>query len=299
MERDAVMEHTPFPAMFPEIRDEALFVQFTEQLFDSGFLFDDAKETEIKQGERLIREFYGQANDVIMHYLSQIHLEHFIHYLEVHQWKKKELREKIRAKILNTFEQLSYGSHHSFNVRRNIRLELLKLHHQTFHEFLLYITAYYHLCLHGKIAGFEEVQSSDTAPLPEPKATVSSQKPLIPEAFPDDESLEELGSLNDSAKEEDEADVVYGEGEITHKACLEFIRNYPDSAIKFLFRLDLDGKALPQSILQIYRNWEMRGMKRGHVRTIILKTMEWERFPVDDTIQELANTLKDQIFTLK
>ena len=110
----------------------------------------------------------------------------------------------------------------------------------------------------------------------------------------EDEELEEDDSgliLVDS----DETDVVFG-GEKISKAALEkFIRQYPDSTLRFLLRRSLDGRPLSAEIEAIYYSWEKRGLSRGRLKKYMLKLMEWPEVP-DLPILDLLQSLKDRIY---
>jgi len=110
----------------------------------------------------------------------------------------------------------------------------------------------------------------------------------------EDEEIEEDDSgliLVDS----DETDVVFG-GEKISKAALEkFIRQYPDSTLRFLFRRSLEGKPLSAEIEAIYYSWEKRGLSRGRLKKYLLKLMEWPEVP-DLPILDLLQSLKDRIY---
>jgi len=93
----------------------------------------------------------------------------------------------------------------------------------------------------------------------------------------------------------DETDVVFG-GEKISKAALEkFIRQYPDSTLRFLFRKSLEGKPLSAEIEAIYYSWEKRGLSRGRLKKYLLKLMEWPEVP-DLSILDLLQSLKDRIY---
>lgn len=93
----------------------------------------------------------------------------------------------------------------------------------------------------------------------------------------------------------DETDVVFG-GEKISKAALEkFIRQYPDSTLRFLFRRSLEGKPLSAEIEAIYYSWEKRGLSRGRLKKYLLKLMEWPEVP-DLPILDLLQSLKDRIY---
>ena len=93
----------------------------------------------------------------------------------------------------------------------------------------------------------------------------------------------------------DETDVVFG-GEKISKAALEkFIRQYPDSTLRFLLRRSLDGKPLSAEIEAIYYSWEKRGLSRERLKKYLLKLMEWPEVP-DLPILDLLQSLKDRIY---
>lgn len=96
---------------------------------------------------------------------------------------------------------------------------------------------------------------------------------------------------------EGEDDVVFGSGPISEEAVVDFVNKYPDSAVKFLFRKNLDGKNLDPETDDIYKSWEYRGMNRGQVRSYILNIMEWDDLP-NDPLHEVWKKLRDQIFEL-
>ena len=110
----------------------------------------------------------------------------------------------------------------------------------------------------------------------------------------EDEEIEEDDSgliLVDS----DETDVVFG-GEKISKAALEkFIRQYPDSTLRFLLRRSLEGRPLSAEIEAIYYSWEKRGLSRGRLKKYLLKLMEWPEVP-DLSILDLLQSLKDRIY---
>ena len=115
--------------------------------------------------------------------------------------------------------------------------------------------------------------------------------------FEEDEEDEELEE-DDSGLilvDADETDVVFG-GEKISKAALEkFIRQYPDSTLRFLLRRSLDGRPLSAEIEAIYYSWENRGLSRGRLKKYLLKLMEWPEVP-DLPILDLLQSLKDRIY---
>ncbi|MBF0277689.1 MAG: hypothetical protein HQM13_07865 [SAR324 cluster bacterium] len=119
-------------------------------------------------------------------------------------------------------------------------------------------------------------------------------KLVLNDDFEELEFEEEASSSND-----DEADVIYGNGPITRDSFVDFIQKHPDSALKFMFRRNIDEKGLSPQVLEIYEGWEERGLKRGHIQKYILELMDWKEIPTGQTILELSGTLKDRIFELK
>ncbi len=110
----------------------------------------------------------------------------------------------------------------------------------------------------------------------------------------EDEEIEEDDSgliLVDS----DETDVVFGGEKISKSALEKFIRQYPDSTLRFLLRRSLEGRPLSTEIEAIYYSWEKRGLSRGRLKKYLLKLMEWPEVP-DLPILDLLQSLKDRIY---
>ncbi|MDH5751683.1 MAG: hypothetical protein OEZ59_04630, partial [Deltaproteobacteria bacterium] len=93
-------------------------------------------------------------------------------------------------------------------------------------------------------------------------------------------------------------DVVYGSEPVTIDSAWEYVQNYPDSAVKFLYRKTLDNKPLPPSDEEIYRRWERRGLSRALVREIVLDIMDWESLP-DEYPHNVWRALRDQIYEMQ
>ena len=93
-------------------------------------------------------------------------------------------------------------------------------------------------------------------------------------------------------------DVVYGNGRVTDDSIWEYIHDYPDSAVKFLYRKSLENKPLTPNEEDIYRKWELRGMTRAKVRQYVLEIMGWKALP-DDFPHNIWRELRDQIFELR
>jgi len=103
----------------------------------------------------------------------------------------------------------------------------------------------------------------------------------------DDSGLRQIDS--------EETDVVFGGEKITPSAVEKFIRQYPDSTLRFFFRRSLDGRPLSAEIEAIYYSWEKRGMSRGLLKKFLLKLMEWQEVP-DLPILDLLQSLRDRIY---
>ncbi len=116
------------------------------------------------------------------------------------------------------------------------------------------------------------------------------------EAVPHDlDDLPDLEETEARYDENDDEDVVYGDGRITEDAAFDFVQTYPDSAVKFLYRKNLDNKPLPPGDEDIYRSWEMRGLTRQKIREFVLEIMGWHSLP-DAFPHQVWKELRDQIF---
>ena len=115
--------------------------------------------------------------------------------------------------------------------------------------------------------------------------------------FEEDEKDEEIEE-DDSGLilvDSDETDVVFGGEKISKSALEKFIRQYPDSTLRFLLRRSLEGRPLSAEIEAIYYSWEKRGLSRGRLKKYMLKLMEWPEVP-DLSILDLLQSLKDRIY---
>jgi len=113
---------------------------------------------------------------------------------------------------------------------------------------------------------------------------------------PDEESEFDEKGLCD--EDDGENDVVFGDGQIDSKSISRFVKSFPDSAIKFMFRKNLDGRNLPVEYEEIYINWESRGLSRGRLKKYLFKLMKWHNFP-DIPILEVVQRIKDRQYDLK
>ncbi|NQU65196.1 MAG: hypothetical protein HQ517_13065 [SAR324 cluster bacterium] len=94
---------------------------------------------------------------------------------------------------------------------------------------------------------------------------------------------------------EGEDDVVYGTGPISDAAIIHFVNKFPDSALKFLYRKQLDGKALTSTEDEIYLSWEQRQMTRGKIKSYIKALLDWKELP-KRPLYEIWKELRDHIF---
>ena len=130
----------------------------------------------------------------------------------------------------------------------------------------------------------------------DPPAAGETIQALGEEAGPKD--LDDLPATEETEErydENDDEDVVYGDGRITEDAAFDFVQTYPDSAVKFLYRKNLDNKPLPPTDEDIYRSWERRGLTRQKVREFVLEIMGWHSLP-DAFPHQVWKELRDQIF---
>lgn len=134
----------------------------------------------------------------------------------------------------------------------------------------------------------------------QPQAPSQAAAPQAAKAEPVEEDfLDEDFDFDDESRTSDagDADVVYGTGRITEEATVEFIHKHADSAIKFLYRKNLDGKPLQASEEEIYQTWQKRGLSRNKVREYVLQIMEWDALP-EQTLMDTWSQLRDQLFEL-
>jgi len=126
-----------------------------------------------------------------------------------------------------------------------------------------------------------------TDPSTVPVAGLQSEMDEDEEIEEDDSGLRQVDS--------EETDVVFGGEKITPSAVKKFIRQYPDSTLRFLFHSSLDGRPLSAEIEAIYYSWEKRGLSRGLLKKYLLKLMEWQEVP-DLPILDLLQSLRDRIY---
>ena len=92
-------------------------------------------------------------------------------------------------------------------------------------------------------------------------------------------------------------DVVFGNKKITLESMKNFVLEYPDSALKFIFKKNLDGRPLISEIEGIYYKWEKRGLSKKEIKKYLLEIMEYNEFP-DFPIQKLLKILREKIYEI-
>ena len=409
---------------------ESLIIQLCDQIFQSGFVFQDSNITEIENGEWVIRDFFDQQAHVFMELVSRERLKSFINYLKNFDWSKSQLKKKLCQRIVKAFDQLAKGNHHHFNIRQNISNGLLIKDNHPLYDLLLYIETYYNLILvhknkyletfqkdHNlkekqlkledlaqlrnqvkerligsilvksflkniakkrsvsyesltfeannkdrkypkiifvvpsnqipsteKLVKFDKIietekgqHSSDVVELNiksiPPKGQNNpnenqilmgvgsiekariERKNKVPKEMEDSLPLETIPK-NDEVKksnlveninfdEEEEnislvedsydTDVVFGNKKITQTAMENFVIEYPDSTLKFIFRKNLDGRPLLREIEEIYLSWEERGLYKNKLKKFVLELMELSEFP-ELPINNLLQILREKIY---
>jgi hypothetical protein len=68
----------------------------------------------------------------------------------------------------------------------------------------------------------------------------------------------------------DDADVVFGSDIIRVSSMKKFVLQYPESALKFLMRQNIDGKPLPSDVVLVHVGWEERGLSRNVLKKYVL-----------------------------
>ena len=143
----------------------------------------------------------------------------------------------------------------------------------------------------------EKPKPAETPPEPAvaaPPPSIEKELPPSEEVVDIIESVEEISAdFEDVTEGED--DVVYGTGPISDAAIMHFVHKFPDSAIKFLYRKQLDGKALTNVEEAIYADWENRNLTRGKVKGYVLTLMDWKEFP-KKPLYEVWKEIRDHIF---
>ena len=94
MHRNATLrefnEH--FDSLLPD--QESLLIQLCDHLFRSGFVFEDASETEIEEGGWVIRDFFDQEADVLRVLVPRDRFVNFSEYVKKFDWPAELLQKK-------------------------------------------------------------------------------------------------------------------------------------------------------------------------------------------------------------
>ena len=93
----------------------------------------------------------------------------------------------------------------------------------------------------------------------------------------------------------DDTDVVFGSDIIRVPSIEKFVLQYPESALRFLMRQNIDGKPLPADIVLVHAGWEERGLSRNVLKKYVLKLMQWSDFP-DLPFQDFYLQIRNRIF---
>ena len=93
----------------------------------------------------------------------------------------------------------------------------------------------------------------------------------------------------------DDTDVVFGSDIIRVPSMEKFVLQYPESALRFLMRQNIDGKPLPADIVLVHAGWEERGLSRNVLKKYVLELMQWSDFP-DLPFKDFYLQLRNRIF---
>jgi len=105
--------------------------------------------------------------------------------------------------------------------------------------------------------------------------------------------LDKVHSMQHSGS--DVTDVVFGSDMISVPSMEKFVLQYPESALKFLMRQNIDGKPLPSDIVLVHAGWEERGLSRNVLKKYVLELMQWSDFP-DLPFQDFYLQIRKRIF---
>ena len=95
----------------------------------------------------------------------------------------------------------------------------------------------------------------------------------------------------------DDTDVVFGSDIIREPSMEKFLLQYPESALKFLMRQNIDGKPLPSDIVLVHAGWEERGLSRNVLKKYVLELMQWSDFP-NLPFQDFYLQIRNRIFEI-
>ena len=92
-------------------------------------------------------------------------------------------------------------------------------------------------------------------------------------------------------------DVVFGSKNITQSSMKNFVMEYPDSALKFIFRKNINGRPLLAEIEKIYHKWEKRGLIKEEIKKYVLELIGSSEFP-DITTNNILQILREKIYEI-
>jgi hypothetical protein len=143
----------------------------------------------------------------------------------------------------------------------------------------------------------EPSEAEEESPEPEPVVAAPSTAALLDAV--DDEEIDDDEDFEEGLKDvpTDETDVVFGIAQITRKSIGMFVEAYPDSALRYLLRRNLDGRPLPPEFEAVHEQWTDRGLSRGRLKRHLLDLMKWEDIP-DLPVHELLGEVRGRLFTL-
>jgi len=129
------------------------------------------------------------------------------------------------------------------------------------------------------------------------KTTDSNISTQYDEEFENEEDVEfdvdKVHSIQQS--DTDDTDVVFGSDMIRAHSMEKFVLQYPESALKFLMRKNIDGKPLPSNIVLVHAGWEERGLSRNVLKKYVLELMQWSDFP-DLPFQDFYMQIRRRIY---
>jgi len=105
--------------------------------------------------------------------------------------------------------------------------------------------------------------------------------------------VDEVHSMQKSGS--DDTDVVFGRDIIRVPSMEKFVLQYPESALKFLMRQNIDGKPLTSEIVLVHAEWEERGLSRNVLKKYVLELMQWSDFP-NLPFQDFYLQIRNRIF---
>ena len=136
----------------------------------------------------------------------------------------------------------------------------------------------------------KEPVSNESELTPAPQPTNQDFDIDLEEGFEVDEEI--IGN-----EDQLEADVVYGNGRITEESTIAFLKDYPESALKFLLDREANGKPLSAETIKIHNRWKQRGLFRQKLYQYICEIMNWDQIPKDN-IAKLFAEIEDKVLDL-